>query len=73
MQQSVTGEIHDDIVSLRGVSYSYLQQGASSDYGLDTFSGVISDTGEDIHGEVFDEDDSSGKLTLSRAQPRAES
>lgn len=73
VQESIVGEIQEDSVSIRGVSYSYLQQGASGGYDLDSFSGVIGDTGEDIHGEVFDEEDHSGNLTLSRAQPREES
>ena len=66
VQEVMAGETKGDTVSLYGVSYSYLQQGASPDYSLDTFSAKISSKGNEISGACDDETGHKGVVSLIR-------
>ena len=52
VQQIMRGEIEADIVTVGGVSYSYLQQGESPYYALDSLITKLSADGRDLAGEV---------------------
>lgn len=52
VQQIMTGEIEADIVSVRGVSYSFLQQGRTSSYVLDSFIIKLSPDETELSGKV---------------------
>ena len=50
VQEIMTGQIVGNVVNLYGVSYSYILQGQSPGYELDSFSGKISAKGNAISG-----------------------
>lgn len=52
VQQIMVGEIEADIVIVRGVSYSFLQQGKSPFYVLDSFITKLSTDGTELSGTV---------------------
>ncbi len=66
VQQVMAGEIKDDVVSFYGVSYSYLQQGASSKYQLATFLGKISTKGNEISGATEDKPGNKGVFSFKK-------
>jgi len=66
IQEIMAGEIKADAVSLYGISYSYLQQGASPEYYLDTFSAQISSEGNEISGKIKDTKGHSELISLSK-------
>jgi hypothetical protein len=66
VQEVMVGETKDDVVGLYGVSYSYLQQGASPSYILDNFSGQISSKGNEISGITDDITGNKGVFSLKR-------
>lgn len=66
VQETMAGEIKGDAVSLYGISYSFMQQGAASGYNLDTFSAQISSEGNEMSGIAKDTAGHSGVLSLKR-------
>jgi Nucleoside 2-deoxyribosyltransferase len=50
VQETLTGAIRDSAVSLTGVAYSFLEQGAASSYSLDSFELLLSDDGQAMRG-----------------------
>lgn len=70
LQEIVAGETIGDAVSLYGVSYSYLRQGASPKYHLDTFSTQISSEGNEMSGSAEDAEGHRGVVSLKRKTPK---
>lgn len=66
VQEIMVGEARDDRVSLYGISYSYLQQGASSRYLLDTLVGELSNVGDELSGEAKDTKGNVGIFSLKK-------
>ena len=52
-----------------GVSYSYLQQGFSSNYNLDILMGIVSEDEEEISGTCTDKKDQAGEFTFGKVKP----
>lgn len=71
VHQTLTGDVKGAEVSFHGITYSYLQQGNSHYYNLDSFIGTLSSDGLTIDGKIIDEDEGTGmhrsaKVTLER-------
>lgn len=66
VQEVIAGEIKDDAVSLYGISYSYLQQGVSATYHLDTFSAKIHSKGNTISGATEDKSGNKGVFSFKK-------
>lgn len=66
VQETMKGEIKGNVVSLYGVSYSYLEQGASPSYYLDAFFIRVSPEGNEMSGGCTDTQGSGGKVSLKR-------
>jgi len=65
VQQIMTGEIEADTVNVHGVSYSFLQQGESGSYKLDSFIIKLSPDGTELSGEVVS-GESHGTVVLKK-------
>ncbi|TET19843.1 hypothetical protein E3J74_05080 [Candidatus Bathyarchaeota archaeon] len=68
VQEAMVGEIMEDSLSLRGVSYSYLQQGASPGYNPDVFMLKVASDGNEISGPC---DDTKGRKGTVKFWKRA--
>jgi hypothetical protein len=66
VQQSMKGMVIKDNVKLYGVSYTYVRQGASHKYAMDSFSGKILNGGNTISGTSMDESGNKGEFSLTR-------
>jgi len=66
VQEVIACEIIGDAVSLYGISYSYLQQGASPTYNLDTFSAKIYSKGNRISGAAEDKQGHKGVFSFKK-------
>lgn len=67
VSEVLDGGIKGDAVSLYGISYSYLVQGKSEKYNLDTFSLQISSEGSELSGAVGDEKGRTGTIALEKS------
>ena len=65
VQESINGTIQESFVMLKGVSYTFIQQGGAEEYTLDTFSGFLSKSGNEISGDVISEE-MKGKFSIKR-------
>jgi nucleoside 2-deoxyribosyltransferase len=66
VQETMRGEIKGSIINLYGVSYSYLEQGASPGYLLDAFILQISSGGDGMSGGCTDTKGHGGAVSLKR-------
>jgi hypothetical protein len=66
VQETMRGEIKGSVVNLYGISYSYLEQGVSSNYWLDALSIQISSKGDELSGGCTDTKGHGGKISLKR-------
>ena len=53
VQQQISGDIDGDKISLSGVSYTYINRGASESYALDSFQLVLKDDLNSMEGELI--------------------
>lgn len=66
VQQTLSGEINDGNVRFHGLAYSYIQQGQSKEYVLDSFTGTASENGGQIDGQLSDDKRDVGRLVFAR-------
>jgi hypothetical protein len=66
VQEILKGIIEKDNATLYGVSFTFLLQGLSSGYNLDTFFAKISADGNELSGKCTDSEQHDGTFTLSR-------
>jgi hypothetical protein len=52
VQETLSGTMHDELLSLMGVSFTYIQRGNSSSYFLDSFELRVSEDGKKLEGKV---------------------
>lgn len=67
VEESVVGEIENDSVTLYGVTYSFIEQGASEGYSLDNFSLKLSLDERKLKGKVTSEEEK-GNIVLSKRE-----
>lgn len=53
VQETLTGSVRDTALSLTGVNYTYVQQGGSSSYSLDSFDLRLSDDCKSLVGKAL--------------------
>lgn len=66
VEESVVGEVKRERVSFHGVAYSFLQQGASSAYSLDSVSAEVVSEGTEIIGEARDSKNKGGTVSFKK-------
>ena len=66
IQESIKGLLMGDVVSLYGVSYTYLRQRWITDYNLDSYQGKISDDCKLISGACDDTGGQKGTFSFKR-------
>jgi hypothetical protein len=66
VQEIIAGGTKNDAVSLYGISYSYLQQGASPKYYLDILSAKVYSKGNRISGEIEDKLGNKGTFSFKK-------
>jgi hypothetical protein len=53
VHETLTGSIRETVLSLTGVNYTYIQQGGSSSYSLDSFELHFSDDRKSLIGRAL--------------------
>lgn len=70
VQETMRGEIKGSVVNLYGISYSYLEQGASPEYFLDALSIQISSKDDELSGGWTDMKGHGGQVSLKRMEQK---
>ncbi len=70
IQQTMTGQISDNEITLSGVNYTFLERGNSEEYMLDTFILTYDTLNDKLNGYVYDEEKTKkpSKFELNRIQ-----
>lgn len=66
VNETMIGRISENIVSLHGISYSFLEQGAAKKYYLDSISAKISSKGNKMSGNFMDTAEEGGRFSFQR-------
>lgn len=72
VQETMVGGIKKNSFSMYAVSYTYIQQGLSPSYFLDSFKGVVSGDEDVVSGEWIDEKGNKGEFSFEKVKPKQE-
>ncbi|HUU62963.1 MAG TPA: hypothetical protein VMX96_03470 [Dehalococcoidia bacterium] len=72
VQETVVGGVKNNSFSMYAVSYTYIQQGLSSGYSLDSFKGELSGDEDVVSGESIDENNRKGEFSFKKVKPKQE-
>jgi len=71
VEQVLKSTIQDDIVTLTGTSYSFIQKGEETEYNLDNYEFKVSDDGMHLKGHVADLVGVTGEIAFVAADTAA--
>ena len=73
VQEMIVGEVKKRTVRLHAISYSFIQQGLETSYGLDAFMGKLLAGGDAISGNFKDKRGIAGVFSFKRVKAKRES